>query len=170
MSQHMESMKIGDAIEVKGPVGDFVYKGRGRFTWRGQPGFCKEISMIAGGTGLTPCLQVLSAIMRDPKDTTKVRLLYANKTSGDILAREMLEKLAAENPQRFSLHLTVDRVDSEQWKGYVGHVNAEMAKASLFKAGQETICAMCGPPLMLEKACHPALAEMGYSKKNIFEF
>ena len=66
----------------------------------------------------------------------------------------------------------------------MGHVNAEMAKASLFKAsqrvttvastccplcstcfakpvgfaaprsqaGQETICAMCGPPLMLEKA------------------
>eukprot|EP00439_Symbiodinium_sp_Y106_P063839 s4047_g9.t3 len=171
MSQHMESMKIGDAIEVKGPVGDFVYKGRGRFTWRGQPGFCKEISMIAGGTGLTPCWQVLLAIMRDPKDSTKVRLLYASKSPGDILAREMLEKLAAENTQRFSLHLTVDRVDGgEQWKGHVGHVNAEMAKASLFKAGQETICAMCGPPVMLEKACHPALAEMGYSKKNIFEF
>ena len=39
----------------------------------GQPRFCTEISMIAGGTGLTPCYQVLAAILRDPEDTTKVQ-------------------------------------------------------------------------------------------------
>ena len=68
MSQHLESMKIGDAIDVKGPIGEFVYKGKGHCMVNGKPRFCKEISMIAGGTGLTPCYQVLAAILRDPKD------------------------------------------------------------------------------------------------------
>ena len=30
MSQHLESMAIGDHIEVKGPLGHFHYLGRGR--------------------------------------------------------------------------------------------------------------------------------------------
>ena len=187
MSQHLESMKIGDAIEVKGPIGEFIYKEKGHFLINGKPRFCKEISMIAGGTGLTPCYQVLSAILRDPKDTTKVRFLYANRTPDDILARDILEGLAAKHPDRFSLSLTVDKVNSEinlsptvcnsesnlsptAWKGYVGFVDSEMTKATLFPASDSGICLMCGPPVMLEKACYPALHAMGYAKEDIFCF
>ena len=171
MSQHLDSMKIGDTIDVKGPVGEFVYYGHGNFTWHGKARTCKQISMIAGGTGLTPCYQVLSAVLRDPTDETKVRLLYANKSPEDILAREILEKLAAENPDRFTLNFTVDAVGNEKdWQGHVGFVSPDMAKATLFKAEAGTICAMCGPPVMLEKACHPALQQMGYEKTDIFEF
>ena len=171
MSQHLDSMKIGDTIDVKGPVGEFVYYGHGNFTWHGKARTCKQISMIAGGTGLTPCYQVLSAVLRDPTDQTKVRLLYANKSPEDILAREILEKLAAENPDRFTLNFTVDAVGNEKdWQGHVGFVSPDMAKATLFKAEAGTICAMCGPPVMLEKACHPALQQMGYEKTDIFEF
>jgi len=134
--------------------------------------------MIAGGTGLTPCYQVLSAILRDPKDTTKVRFLYANRTPDDILARDILEGLAAKHPDRFTLSLTVDQVNSENnsnlsptaWKGYVGFVDSEMTKATLFPASDSGICLMCGPPIMLEKACHPALHAMGYAKEDIFCF
>eukprot|EP00435_Cladocopium_sp_Y103_P006559 s4644_g2.t1 len=179
MSQHLESMQIGDAIDVKGPMGEFVYKGRGRCQVHGKHRFCKEISMIAGGTGLTPCYQVLSAILRDPKDTTKVRFLYANRTPDDILARDILEELAAKHPDRFVLTLTVDRIASEEknvksdtwnWKGYVGFVDNAMAKASLFPASAGSVCLMCGPPVMLEEACYPALHAMGYTDDNIFCF
>ena len=178
MSQHLESMKIGDAIDVKGPIGEFVYKGKGHCMVNGKPRFCKEISMIAGGTGLTPCYQVLAAILRDPKDTTKVRFLYANRTPDDILARDILENLAAKHPDRFVLSLTVDRVASEEeknvqspaWNGYVGFVDNAMVKASLFPAGPDGMCLMCGPPVMLEKACYPALHSMGYTDADIFCF
>lgn len=33
----------------------------------------KRISLIAGGTGITPCFQVIRAICEDPEDTTLVR-------------------------------------------------------------------------------------------------
>ncbi|CAJ1357502.1 unnamed protein product [Effrenium voratum] len=185
MSQHLDSMKIGDCIDVKGPIGEFVYKGKGHYTMHGKPRFCTEVSMIAGGTGLTPCYQVLSAILRDPKDTTKVRLLYANRTPDDILARETLEELAAKHPHRFGLTFTVDKVSDlaeanvspsaekgqgKQWKGFVGFVNEDMTRASLFTAAENRICVMCGPPVMLDKACRPALKAMGFSDENIFCF
>ena len=185
LSQHLDSMEIGDAIDVKGPIGEFVYNGQGQCLVNGKPRFVKEISMIAGGTGITPCYQVLAAILRDPQDKTMVRLLFANRTPDDILARDVLEELAAKHPDRFTLSFTVDKVSSEEeknvspsaaknsispWKGYVGFVNPAMTKASLFPASEDTMCLMCGPPVMLEKACIPALQSMGYKDSNIFSF
>lgn len=32
MSQHMDSLAVGDTIDVRGPYGEFTYLGRGRFT------------------------------------------------------------------------------------------------------------------------------------------
>ena len=66
MSQYLDNMEIGDSIDVKGPFGDFVYSGRGHCSMHGKPRFVSEISMMAGGTGITPCYQVLTAILRDP--------------------------------------------------------------------------------------------------------
>lgn len=31
MSQHLESLKIGDTVEFRGPSGRLVYKGAGKF-------------------------------------------------------------------------------------------------------------------------------------------
>ncbi|CAE7258498.1 NITA [Symbiodinium microadriaticum] len=184
MSQHLDSMKIGDSIDVKGPIGEFVYKGKGQCLVNGKPRFVTEMSMIAGGTGITPCYQVLAAVLRDPEDKTMVRLLFANKTPDDILARDVLEELAAKHPDRFVLSFTVDKVPSADenvspsdeknytsaWKGHVGFVTPAMTKACLFPASEDTVCLMCGPPVMLEKACIPALQSMGYVNSNIFSF
>ena len=59
MTQFMEKMAIGDSIDVKGPLGHFIYKGRGVFSHSGHEGKVKQMSMIAGGTGITPMWQVV---------------------------------------------------------------------------------------------------------------
>jgi nitrate reductase (NAD(P)H) len=41
MSQHLDTLAIGDTIDVKGPVGHFVYEGMGKFTLNRKPGFAK---------------------------------------------------------------------------------------------------------------------------------
>ncbi|GBF87848.1 nitrate reductase [Raphidocelis subcapitata] len=38
MSQHLDSLAVGDTVEVKGPVGHFVYEGRGTFSLNGKKG------------------------------------------------------------------------------------------------------------------------------------
>lgn len=48
MTQYLDNMKIGDYIEAMGPKGKFVYQ-KNKF---------KKIGMLAGGSGITPCLQV----------------------------------------------------------------------------------------------------------------
>ena len=59
MSQHMEMMALGDTIDVKGPLGHFIYDGCGAFRNSGRKGFAKKMSMIAGGTGITPMFQII---------------------------------------------------------------------------------------------------------------
>ena len=57
MSQYLEKMALGDTIDVKGPLGHFIYEGRGYYRSHGTPGFTSRMSMIAGGTGITPMFQ-----------------------------------------------------------------------------------------------------------------
>ena len=102
----------------------------------GKPRFVTEMSMIAGGTGITPCYQVLAAILRDPEDKTTVRLLFANRTPDDILARDVLEELAAKHPDRFMLNFTVDKVPSED-----DNVSPSDEKNS--KSAWERSCGLC---------------------------
>ena len=115
MSQYLESMKIGDTIEFRGPNGLLVYQGKGKFAIRPDKKSSpviktvKSVGMIAGGTGITPMLQVIRAIMKDPDDHTVCHLLFANQTEKDILLRPELEELRNEHSARFKLWYTVDR-------------------------------------------------------------
>ncbi len=50
----------------------------------------KNIGLIGGGTGITPLYQVLNAVYTF-HDKVNVSLLFANKSSSDILLKEELE-------------------------------------------------------------------------------
>jgi cytochrome-b5 reductase len=88
MSQHLDSLKIGDAIDIKGPKGHMEYLGNGGNFWVkpiGKPKSTRQASqfiMIAGGTGITPMLQVLNYMFRNPGNDTDIKatLLYANQS------------------------------------------------------------------------------------------
>lgn len=90
-------------------------------------------------TGITPMLQLISAMMKDPQDHTVCHLLFANQvsvisrdhvlhavcswlhrrssthtvvcvqTEKDVLLRPELEEIQVNNPDRFKLWFTLDR-------------------------------------------------------------
>jgi ferredoxin-NADP reductase len=63
--------KIGDHIESLLPVGDFIYKP--------NPAAENNYLMVAGGSGITPLLSMVSQILHfEPQ--SHIQLLYANKT------------------------------------------------------------------------------------------
>jgi NAD(P)H-flavin reductase len=99
-AQILESLNVGDFVEVKGPIGHFHYMRPGRFTNHKHEGVVDRVNMIAGGTGLTPMYQVMKRILSDPEDKVELRMLYANNCEGDILCRKELEELAAAHPGR----------------------------------------------------------------------
>jgi cytochrome-b5 reductase len=152
ISAHMTTLKIGDKMKMRGPKGAMVY----------TPNMCKRIGMIAGGTGITPMLQVIRAINRGrPFDTTKVDLIFANVNPDDILLKEDLDKLAAED-KNFNVYYVLNN-PPEGWKGGVGFVTPDMIKEKLPAPGPDMKICICGPPPMVS-AMKKATESLGYQK------
>ena len=97
----------------------FVVKGNvydGTPYLQDHPGGASSIFLAGGPQWLrfeavhsTRAWEMLVAILRDPEDKTMVRLLFANQTPDDILARDVLEELAAKHPDCFTLSFTLTR-------------------------------------------------------------
>lgn len=175
MSQHLESLKIGDTIDVRGPSGRLNYLGDGKFSIKklrkDPPQVLKasKVAMIAGGTGITPMLQLIRHIVKDPADSTQLSLLFANQTENDILVRKELEEVANKHPEQFKLWYTLD-TPPEGWKYSTGFINDTMIKAHFFAPGSDTLVVMCGPPPMINFACLPSLDKLGYNKDLCFAY
>lgn len=167
MSQHLNSLAIGDKMSLKGPKGNITYLGRGMFNIKKGGECCsppqvKKLGFIAGGTGITPILQVMRAILRDPHDTTEMYLIFANQTEEDIFLRKELEQIP-EN--RLHLWYTLDRPPSN-WNYDTGFINAEMCRSHLPPPGKHTHILCCGPTPMIKFACEPAFEELGYDDSS----
>lgn len=124
ISRHMGTLSIGDSMKVKGPKGAMVY----------SPGLVKRFGMIAGGTGITPMLQIIRAIVRGrPRnggsDRTEVDLIFANVNPDDILLKQDLDDLAKED-EGFRVTYVLNN-PPEKWDGGVGFVTADMIKVRL---------------------------------------
>lgn len=176
MSQHLESLKIGETIAFRGPSGKLQYEGNGKFQikkLRKDPPVyytAKNVNMIAGGTGITPMLQLVREIIKHPDDATVLSLLFANQTENDILLNKELHELAENNPNRFKIWFTLDTPPTEGWKYSKGFISAEMIKEHLYPPSQDTIVLMCGPPPMINFACQPNLEKLGYSPESRFAY
>lgn len=177
MSQFLESLKIGDTIQIKGPVGRIFYKGKGEFSIRREPKVTspfstyrfKRLGLIAGGSGITPIYQLLQAITSDPDDNTTMSLIYANQSEDDILLRSYIEDLAQKFPEKVKYWYTVDRAQPG-WKYSTGYINEDMIREHLPAPDPETGVFMCGPPPMIKMACIPALQKVGHGDDNYFSF
>jgi len=170
VSQYLESLEVGDSVDIAGPFGLIEYLGHGVFTVsRKERPRKKEIGMIAGGTGITPMLQIITAVLNDPTDGSHLSLLFANQTEEDILLRDMLEELAAKHPHRLRIWYTLDRPPAG-WKYSAGFVNEEMIRDHLPKAGDDSCVLLCGPPPMIKFACEPNLIKLGFEKDDILVF
>jgi len=79
--------QIEDKIDVTGPRGHWTYLGRGNFKNNKKDGHFEQLGLVCGGTGITPCYQLIQAILGDEEDTTKISLIFSNRTEDDIILR-----------------------------------------------------------------------------------
>ncbi|KAK6472586.1 NADH-cytochrome b5 reductase 2 [Huso huso] len=175
MSQYLNNMKIGDTIDFRGPNGLLVYKGKGNFAIRpdkkseASKRSVKHVGMVAGGTGITPMLQLIRHITADPRDDTKCYLIFANQTEKDILLRAELEEVAEKHPEQFKLWYTLDK-PPQGWKYSSGFINADMIKDHMPPPADDVLILMCGPPPMIQFACQPNLGKLGYKQETCFAY
>jgi cytochrome-b5 reductase len=159
MGNYLKHLPIGEHVEMKGPTGDLEYVGRGQFAIKRREGGAgpkvrsvvkaSRVGMVAGGTGLTPMLQIINESLLDPHDATEFHLLFANKTEADILYHKELQALQ-EKHARMRIHFTVD-TPVAGWPHFSGFVNeAMLAKCMPFPSGADVpLILMCGPPPMI---------------------
>ncbi|KAF7968196.1 hypothetical protein HWV62_31672 [Athelia sp. TMB] len=138
ISRYVSLLKVGDKVRVKGPKGQFIY----------TPTLSREIGMIAGGTGITPMLQIIHAALKNPQDDTKLSLIYANVNPEDILLKKELDGLAAKHPDRFSVYYVLNNPPAG-WTGGVGFVSKEQIEKFLPASDPDIKILMCGPPPMM---------------------
>ncbi|XP_076969988.1 NADH-cytochrome b5 reductase 2 isoform X2 [Tamandua tetradactyla] len=173
MTQYLENMEIGETILFRGPTGRLFYHGPGHLavkpdkTSEPEKKLVCHLGMIAGGTGITPMLQLIRHITRNPSDKTKLSLIFANQTEQDILVRKELEETSRMYPNQFNLWYTLDRPPTG-WKYSSGFISDDMIKEHLPPPGRSILILVCGPPPLIQTAALPNLEKLGYTKDMIF--
>ncbi|KAL2213642.1 nitrate reductase [Sarocladium strictum] len=155
ISKLMASLIVGQTIRVKGPKGAFVY----------EPNMVRHFGMIAGGTGITPMLQIIRAVVRGRAagDKTEVDLIFANVSAQDILLKEDLDALAKED-DKIRIHYVLDN-PPENWTGGVGYVTSDMITQWLPKPADDIKILICGPPPMV-RGLKKTTESLGYNKSR----
>ncbi|KAI8081355.1 uncharacterized protein BX664DRAFT_340194 [Halteromyces radiatus] len=151
VSKYMANLKPGDTIDVQGPKGSYFY----------TPNVMKEIGMIAGGTGITPMLPIIKAILRNPKDTTKLTLIYANNALEDILLKSELDRLERAYPDQFRVHHVL-ALPPKDWAQGIGYVTKETLATWMPAPADNIQLLVCGTPEMMIDI-EKATIELGYN-------
>jgi cytochrome-b5 reductase len=172
MSEHLDSMAVGQRLDFKGPIP--------KYPWEANKH--THLAMVAGGTGITPMYQLLRAIFKNPEDKTKVTLVYGNVSEDDILLKKELQDLENTYPQRFKVFYLLDKPPKE-WTGGSGFVTKELLKTVFPEPKEENIkLFVCGPPGLYKAVSGGKkspqdqgelagiLKELGYEKEQVFKF
>jgi len=142
----------------------------------------KNIIMIAGGTGITPMVQALHAILGDEEKIIKnTHLIYGSRSKDDILGKDMLDNWSTGHADKFSVTHVLSDEANEIGEGYKkGFINRALIEsiAPPPSAGSDVLIFICGPPIMYDILCGPrgeeeitgVLGEIGYSTEQVYKF
>ncbi len=146
--------KVGDTATVDGPYGRFSH------VVRSEPG--EDLLMIAGGVGITPMLSMLG-YLADTEPERRVMLLWGNRTSRDIFAREELERLQSQMPQLRTHHILSEEPG---WSGETGFVDESFLRRLLADRERKAQVFLCGPTPMMDSVA-ASLRKLGFPRRRI---
>jgi ferredoxin-NADP reductase len=142
VTNQLLQLKKEDELILHDVFGTITYKGEGVF--------------IAGGAGITPFISIFR-YLQSKNEIGKNKLLFANKTKGDIILEQEFKNLLGNN---FINILSDEKVD-----GYAnGQITGDFIKAN--SGGVNKIFYVCGPPPMME-AVEKQLADLHVDENSI---
>ncbi|KAJ1449144.1 hypothetical protein M885DRAFT_489729 [Pelagophyceae sp. CCMP2097] len=143
---------------------------------RQYPFGAAKLSMLCGGSGVTPMLQALHAILGTDTDVTEVSFLYASKTSTNILAKDALDAWAC--PRLKVKHVLSQEPADSPWTGARGRIDAQFIRDHFQPPQEGALIFVCGPAQFYDAFCGPrgeteitgVLGELGYTKDMVVKF
>ena len=154
-----DELRIGDRVELRGPVG-------GYFVWDGRSaqGDDSPLFLAAGGSGIAP----LMAMLRHRANTgilVPTLLLYSSRSYEEIIFREELDRLCADDPTLRVIH-TLTRQRPPDWAGYARRIDLPMLADTAWKPAEKPLAFACGPTALVE-AVADYLLELGHEPERI---
>ena len=155
----VDRLVVGDTLEVMTPAG--------RFTSQLDPTARRTYVAIAAGSGITPVLSILSAIL-EGEPGSEVLLVYANRTHRSVMFLDEVHDLKDRFPTRFQVvhvlsreaqdvELFSGRLDGERLTGILGALMPPAAVDQWF---------LCGPQQMVTEL-RTALNDLGVDSSHV---
>jgi ferredoxin-NADP reductase len=150
----VDELRPGDQLELRGPIG-------GYFVWDEPLG--GPLLLLAGGSGIVP----LRSMLRHRAATSSsvpARLLYSSRALREVIYREELARLGAEDAT--DVRFTLTRESPPGWTGYRRRIDRELLDELAWPAADRALTYICGPTAFVETAAS-GLVELGQDPGRI---
>jgi len=131
-------LQPGDKLELRGPVG-------GYFVWTVEVG--GPVLLVAGGSGVVPLMAMLRHRV-GLGDGTPFRLLYSSRSLDEVIYRDELDRLAADDG--IEVVHTLTRSQPDGWTGYARRIDEQMLREVSWPAREQPRVYVCGPTRLVE--------------------
>ncbi|MDD4013637.1 MAG: hypothetical protein PHW14_05555, partial [Candidatus Omnitrophica bacterium] len=151
-SGRLRSLKPGDRVLLKGPLGNCVFDERYR-----------KISFLIGGIGITPVISILEYVAQRGLDNDIV-LLYSNRTEEEIAFRKELDRIAALSGNIKVKYIVTD-CEPRDRSCSMGRIDGPAVEKAVQDI-RERVVFVFGPPGMVD-AIKKICLEMGVPSGNL---
>ncbi|MFI6825903.1 1,2-phenylacetyl-CoA epoxidase subunit PaaE [Kribbella sp. NPDC050241] len=152
-------LKVGDELEVMTPLG--------RFGTTLDPANAKHYAFVAAGSGITPVLSLVATIL-SVESSSRVTLLYGNRTAGSVMFADELADLKDRYAERFHLVHVLSR-ESTEVELFSGRIDADRLGrmfATILPLESVDEWFLCGPYAMVVGAQELLLGE-GVAREHV---
>jgi len=150
-----DELRAGDGLELRGPLG-------GWFAWDAKEG--GPLLLVAGGSGIAPLMAMVRHRKASGSDAL-VRLLFSSRSYEEIIFREELESLSADDETLEVVH-TLTRSRPEGWKGYERRIDEEMLREVAYPTEKPPLTFVCGTTPLVETVA-TALVGLGHDPARV---
>ena len=165
LSPRIAALQPGDALLLRGPMVAAQLRPVIR------PGV-RAIGLVAGGTGVTPMLQIIYSLVRsvaanERGELPRMTLLCFNRRADDVLVADELAELSDAHPEvRIFLSLSDPPA---AWAGGRGRPSKEALQLQLPPPAPDVQVFWCGPPAF-NSTVRTLVGELGYTDDMVHEF
>lgn len=153
-----EGLRPGDEVDVMSPQGTFVSRAS---TATGH------VVAIAAGSGITP-IMALATDLLERSVSSRVTIVYANRSSTDVMFVDELADLKDRFPSRLTLHHVLSR-EQRAAPVFSGRIDEERLRLILSRLIDPTSVEewfLCGPFALVE-LCREVLGEVGVPRERV---
>jgi ferredoxin-NADP reductase len=154
-----DELRVGDRIELRGPIG-------GYFVWNafGEKNNDSPLFLVAGGSGIVPLMAMIRH-RTNSGNTVPTRLLYSSSAHEEIIYREELDQIAANDSSLHVIHTLTTR-QPQSWTSYGRRIDRAMLSDTAWRPAERPLAFTSGPTALVETVGN-YLQELGYKPERI---